>query len=262
MGREQRLEGQTALITGSTAGLGAAIARRFASEGAQVVITGRDTNRGSALAEECNTKGPGAAFIPTDLTDEGATTAMVGAAVARFGQLTCVINNAVAVDALGEDGPVGQLSTAAWLATFRVNATATFWVCRAAVHHLVESGGGSILNISSRAASRATPNLAAYAASKGAVEALTRSIATDYADAGIRCNAIAPGYVLHEQRDAELTPERRRQLEAMHLTRLTTADDVASAAVWLSSDEASTITGVILPVDGGSSTAARAATFG
>jgi NAD(P)-dependent dehydrogenase (short-subunit alcohol dehydrogenase family) len=262
MGREQRLEGQVALVTGSTSGLGAAIARRFAAEGAQVVITGRDAGRGSAIAEECNTKGPGAAFVPTDLADEGATTAMVGAAVARFGRLTCVVNNAVAVDALGEDGPVGQLSTAAWTATFRVNATAAFWVCRAAVHHLAEAGGGSILNISSRAAARATPNLAAYAASKGALEALTRSIATDYASSGIRCNALSPGYVLHETRDAGMTPERRQQLEAMHLTRLSTPEDVASAAVWLSSDEAATVTGVVLPVDGGSSTAARASGFG
>lgn len=262
MGRAQRLADQVTLVTGSTAGLGAAIARRFASEGAWVVITGRDTDRGVAVAAECNTLGPGAAFIPTDLTDEGATTAMVGGAVSRFGRLTTVVNNAVACDALGEDGPVGELSTAAWEATFRVNATATFWVCRAAVHHLQESGGGSIINVSSRAATRATPKLAAYAASKGAVEALTRSIATDYADHGIRCNAIAPGYVVHEGRDADLTDARRAALEAMHLTRLSTPDDVASAAVWLASDEAATVTGIVLPVDGGSSSTARAASFG
>jgi NAD(P)-dependent dehydrogenase (short-subunit alcohol dehydrogenase family) len=262
MRREQRLADQVALVTGSTAGLGATIARRFAAEGAWVVVTGRDTDRGAAMAAECNTLGPGAAFIPTDLTDEGATTAMVGAAVSRFGRLSVVVNNAVACDSLGEDGPVGELSTAAWEAIFRVNATAAFWVCRAAVHHLSEAGGGSILNVSSRAASRATPNLAAYAASKGALEALTRSVATDYAPQGIRCNALAPGYVLHEGRDADLTDERRAQLEAMHLTRLSTPDDVASAAVWLASDEAETITGIVLPIDGGSSTTARTATFG
>jgi len=262
VGKEQRLADQVALVTGSTAGLGAAIARRFASEGAWVVITGRDTDRGAAVAAECNTLGPGAAFIPTDLTDEGATTAMVGGAVSRFGHLTTVVNNAMACDALGEDGPVGQLSTAAWEATFRVNTTAAFWVCRSAVHHLSEGGGGSIVNISSRAATRATPNLAAYAASKGALEALTRSIATDYAAVGVRCNAISPGYVVHEGRDADLTDERRTQLEAMHLTRLATPDDVASAAVWLASDEAENVTGTVLPLDGGSSSTARASGFG
>jgi NAD(P)-dependent dehydrogenase (short-subunit alcohol dehydrogenase family) len=262
MGDAQRLSGQVALITGSTAGLGAAIARRFAAEGAQVVVTGRDAARGAAVAEQCGKLGPGAAFIPADLADEGSATAMVGAAVARFDRLTTVVNNAVACDSMADDAPVGELSTAAWEGVLRVNVTAAFWVCRAAVHRLVEAGGGSITNISSRAASRATPGLAAYAASKGALEALTRSIATDYADAGIRCNALAPGYVLHEERDAGISAGRRAQLEAMHLTRLATPQDVAAAAVWLASPEAEVVTGAVIPIDGGSSTAARAAAFG
>lgn len=262
MVQEPRLSGQVALITGSTAGLGAAIARRFAAEGAQVVITGRDAGRGAAVAGDCERLGPGAAFIPADLSDEGSATALVGAAAARFDRLTTVVNNAVACDSMGQDAPVGDLSTEAWEGVLRVNATAAFWVCRAAVHRLIEAGGGSITNISSRAATRATPGLAAYAASKGALEALTRSIATDYAAAGIRCNALAPGYVLHDERDADLTEERRAQLEAMHLTRLATADDVAAAAVWLASADAEIITGAVIPIDGGSSTAARASSFG
>ena len=111
------------------------------------------------------------------------------------------------------------------------------------------------------AAARGTPGQAAYSASKGALEALTRSIAMDFGRRGIRCNTVQPGYVLHERRDADLTDERRRQLEDMHLTRLATATDVAYACVFLASGESEVITGITLPVDGGS-TAVRGRTLG
>lgn len=264
-----RLVDQVALVTGSTGGLGAELAVAFAAEGADVVVTGRDAGRGPRVAARCRDAGTGAAaFIPADLTDEGSTTAMVGAAASRFGRLTVVVNSAVASDAVGDDARCADLSTSAWEAALLVNATAAFWVCRAAIHRLVEAGGGAILNISSRAASHATPGLAAYAASKGALEALTRSIATDHAADGIRCNAIAPGYVRHAVRDADLdagTPEattRRARLEAMHLTRLVEPADVAAAAVWLCSPEAEAVTGLVLPLDGGSTNVARATSFG
>lgn len=224
MGSEQRLAGQVALVTGSTSGIGASIARRFTAEGAQVVVTGRDVERGAALAEMCNTQGPGAAYVPTDLADEGAATALVGAAAARFGGLTVVVNAAGACDAAGEDGPVGELSTATWEATFRINATAPFWICRVAVHHLLESGGGSILNLSAAAASRGADQRAAHLASKGALEALTRSVAADYGELGIRCNALA--------------------LDGEHPD----ADRVAATAAWLVSDDAASTNGVVLPL--------------
>jgi NAD(P)-dependent dehydrogenase (short-subunit alcohol dehydrogenase family) len=123
------------------------------------------------------------------------------------------------------------------------------------------AGRGSIVNVSSRAADRGTPGRAAYAASKGALNALTRSIAVDYAAAGVRCNAISPGYVLNDVRDADISDADRSRREAMHLTRLATADDIAWAAVWLASRESEVVTGIVLPVDGGS-TSARAAVLG
>jgi len=249
-----RQTGRVALVTGSTSGLGRAIARRLAAEGAAVVVTGRDPERGSAVAAEV-----GGDFLAADLTDEAAAVALVDEAAARHGRLDVLVNNAVAAVT---PAAVDVVTTEAWDAAFRVNVTAPMWLCRAAVPHLRAAGGGAIVNVSSRAAERASPGLAAYVASKGAINALTRALAVDLAADDIRANTVAPGYVLHEQRDADLDDARRARLEAMHLTRLATAEDVAAAVAFLASDDAATITGTLLPVDGGSSTAARATGLG
>ena len=249
-----RLVGEVALVTGSTSGLGVAIARRLAAEGAGVVVTGRDAGRGEAVAEAV-----GGTFVAADLNDESACVGLVDAAVDAHGSLTVLVNNAVAE--VGTAG-VAEVTTEAWESALRVNVTAPMWLCRAAIPHLRAAGHGSIVNVSSRAAERASPGLAAYVASKGALNALTRSLAVELAADGIRANTVAPGYVLNERRDADLTDERRARLEAMHLTPLATADDVAAAVAFLAGPDAATITGVLLPVDGGSSTAARATSFG
>src|SRR5207302_954681 len=143
----------------------------------------------------------------------------------------------------------------------RMNLVGVATLCRLAIPHMLRAGHGSIVNVSSRAAELATPRVAAYVASKGGLNALTRSITVDFAGRGIRCNTVQPGYILHEVRDAELTEERRRRLEDMHLTRLATPRDVAYAVLFLASREAEVISGITLPVDGGS-TAARARTMG
>src|SRR5205823_4878072 len=128
-----------------------------------------------------------------------------------FGGLTVLVNTAVP-SGDGRDGPVTLVTTEAWEATLRVNLTAAVWLCRAAIPAMVRAGHGSIVNVSSRAAERGTPGLAAYAASKGGLNALTRSIAVDYARDGVRCNTLSPGYILHERRDADLDDERRARL--------------------------------------------------
>jgi NAD(P)-dependent dehydrogenase (short-subunit alcohol dehydrogenase family) len=249
-----RLAGEVALVTGSTAGLGKAIARRLAADGAAVVVTGRDVRRGEAVAAEV-----GGTFLAADLNDESACTALVDGTAAAHGSLTVLVNNAVAEVAAA---PVADVTTEGWDAAFRVNVTAPMWLCRAAVPHLRAAGHGSIVNVSSRAAERASPGLAAYVASKGALNALTRALAVELAADGIRANTVAPGYVLNERRDAELDDERRARLEGMHLLPLATADEVAAAVAFLASPDAAQITGTLLPVDGGSSTAARATGFG
>ena len=256
-----RLDGEIALVTGSTAGIGKAIATVFAAEGACVVVTGRDAGRGEAVVDAIARERGRAAFHAADLSDEAACAQLVSAAVEEFGALTVLVNNAVGSTVDETDGPVGALSTSSWEATLRVNLTAPMWLARAAIPRMVEAGHGSIVNISTRAAERASRGLAAYITSKGGLNALTRSIAVDYADANIRCNTISPGYVLNERRDAELTDERRARLEGMHLTRLGEAGDVAHAAVYLASPESEFVTGVNLPLDGGGS-AARGLTLG
>ncbi len=166
-----------------------------------------------------------------------------------------LVNNAVAAVVDERDAAVGELSTAAWEATLRVNLTAPMWLCRAAIPHMVAAGHGSIINVSSRQAERAAPGFTAYIASKSGLNGLTRAIAVDYAQHGIRCNTISPGYVVNERRDADITDERRTRLEGMHLTRLGAAEDVAHAAVYLAGRESEFLTGVNLPLDGGSSAA-------
>jgi NAD(P)-dependent dehydrogenase (short-subunit alcohol dehydrogenase family) len=244
-----RLTGEIALVTGSTAGIGKAIATRFAVEGARVVVTGRDAERGETVVAAC---GVNATFVGADLSQPDAADALVASTVERFGGLTILVNNAATAE---PDGPVASLDDERWRAILEVDLLAPARLCRAAMPHLRASGHGSIVNISSRVATRASRGLAAYTAAKGALEALTRSIAVDEAPNGVRCNAISPGYVINERRDANITDEERARREAMHLIGLGDADDVAYAAVYLASTESKWLTGTVLPLDGGSSAA-------
>jgi len=250
-----RLAGEVALVTGSTSGIGAEIARLFGSEGASVVVTGRNEARGAAVAAASDD----ALFVAADLAAPGAAEHLVAAAVERFGRLTVLVNNAVTTEV--RDGPVTSIADEGWDQVLAVDLTAPARLCRHAIPAMSAAGHGSIVNISSRAGQRGSPGYAAYAAAKGGLDALTRAVAVDHAHQNIRCNTVSPGYILNERRDSELTDERRRQLEAMHLTRLGRASDVAYAVLYLASSESEFVTGIMLPVDGGSSTA-RARSLG
>jgi len=254
-----RLEGERTLVTGSTSGIGRAIAIAFGREGAVVAVHGRDRARGEAVVDEITGAGGTAHFLPADLGNEAACTALVDDAAARLGGLTVLVNNAAGGGAT--DGPVAELTTAAWESILRVDLTAPMWCARAAIPHMRRSGHGSIINMSSRQAERASAGLAAYVAAKSGLNGLTRAIAVDEAAYGIRCNTISPGYVLNDRRDADITPERRARYAGMHLTRLGVSDDVAHAAVYLASREAEFVTGLNLQLDGGSSIA-RGLTLG
>jgi NAD(P)-dependent dehydrogenase (short-subunit alcohol dehydrogenase family) len=253
------MAGERALVTGSTSGIGRAIAVEFAAQGAAVVVTGRDPGRGAGVVEEITSAGGSASFVAADLNDEDACRALVDETVGRMGSLTVLVNNA-AGNGVG-DGPVADVPTEAWERILRVDVTAPMWLCRGTIPHMRDAGHGAIVNISSRQAERASRGFAAYIAAKGALNALTRSIAVDYAGENIRCNTISPGYVLNDRRDADITADRRARYQGMHLTRLGVAADVAYAAVYLASRESEFVTGMNLQLDGGSSIA-RGLTLG
>jgi NAD(P)-dependent dehydrogenase (short-subunit alcohol dehydrogenase family) len=255
-----RMAGELALVTGSTSGIGRAIALEFAAEGARVVVHGRDPDRGRAAVEEARAAGGEAHFVAADLSGEAACEALVADTVERLGGLTVLVNNAVGVSA-GRDSAVAEMSSEYWDLALRINLTAPMVLCRAALPHMLAAGHGSIINVSSRQAERPSAGMAAYCASKGGLNALTRALAVEYGKENIRANTLSPGYVVNDRRDADITPERRARYEAMHLTRLGNARDCAFAAVYLASHESEFLTGINLQLDGGSSVG-RAAVLG
>jgi NAD(P)-dependent dehydrogenase (short-subunit alcohol dehydrogenase family) len=256
-----RLDYEIAIVTGSTSGLGREIARVFAAEGARVVVTGRSAERGEAVAAKIQSEGGEVAFIPCDLSREADCQALIQRTADRFGGLTVLVNNAVSPAAIARDGTVATTDVSVWREMFEVNLLSVAILCREAIPHMIGAGHGSIVNVSSRAAERGTPNLAAYTAMKGGLNALALSISIDHARQGIRCNTVQPGYVLNDERDAGSSPERMERYQGMHLTRMTTANDVALAALFLASRESEVITGITVQVDSGS-TSARGLTLG
>ena len=254
------MAGELALVTGSTSGIGKAIAVEFAAEGARVVVHGRDEARGRAVVDRIEADGGAATFVAADLGGLAACTDLVTESAGWLGGLTVLVNNAVA-STVGNDSSIADMDDGYWEAALRVNLTAPMWLCRATIPYMRAAGHGSIINVSSRQAERPSRGLAAYAASKGGLNALTRALAVDHAADNIRCNTISPGYVVNERRDADITPERRARMAGMHLTRLGEARDIAYAAVYLGSRESEYLTGINLQLDGGSSNA-RAASLG
>jgi meso-butanediol dehydrogenase/(S,S)-butanediol dehydrogenase/diacetyl reductase len=251
-----RLDGKVALVTGSTRGIGRAIAEMFAAEGAAVGVVGRTVDAGEEVEREIRARGGAALFVRTDLAREDDVAAAVAAIVEEFGLLSTLVNNAAPTELMGPgrtDRSVAEVTDDAWDAIMTVALKALVWTCRHAVSHLAAATGASILNVSSAASLLGVPGLDTYTAAKGAMNALTRSMAVELAPQGIRVNCVLPGMVLTSpgawqmMDDPVLGPATR----AIHLTRLGVPEDIAHAATFLCSDEAAFVTGVLLPVDGG-----------
>ncbi len=244
-----RLENKVALITGGASGMGKIAARRFVDEGARVVVVDYSEAAGAAVAESL---GDRATFIAADVSSASDCDAMVAHAVSTFGGLHVLYNNAGVFP--NDDGGVLDTPESTWERVMEINLKGVWLGCRSGIPAMVESGGGSIVNVASFVAlmGAATAQIA-YTASKGGVLAMTREIAVEWARKGIRANSLCPGPV-----DTPLLAElmgdparKARRLVHIPLGRLAQAEEIVNAALFLASDEASYITGSQLVVDGG-----------
>ncbi len=252
-----RLAGKKAIVTGAASGIGAATARRFAAEGARVALFDRAVEAGAAMAQEIVRTGGQADFFSADLGRADEVTSAVERAVEQLGRLDLLVNAAGLSGRRWGDGPTADCTEEAWERVLNNNLTSVFLCCKAAIPHLLQGGGGAIVNVASvlgLVGGDADFATHAYAASKGGVIALTRAIAAYYAPQGLRANVICPGLIATPMSQrAQASPEIRARLtELQPLTAdFGQADDVAAAALYLASDEARFVTGVIHPVDGG-----------
>jgi NAD(P)-dependent dehydrogenase (short-subunit alcohol dehydrogenase family) len=252
-----RLEQKVAIVTGSTRGIGRATAVRFAAEGAKVVVTGRTEEAGRKVEETIRSSGGEGFFVRTDLAREEDVVRAVDACVARYGAPTVLVNNAAPTDLVGpgrSDARVTELTNDGWDSIMLVGLKAVIWACKYALPPMASAGGGAVVNISSAASLLGTAGIDTYTAVKGALNALTRSMAVEYAPDHVRVNCIVSGMVLSSPGAFKMMedPVIGGATRAMHLTRLGLPEDIANAALFLASDEAAFITGAVVPVDGGS----------
>jgi NAD(P)-dependent dehydrogenase (short-subunit alcohol dehydrogenase family) len=245
----RRLEDKVALVTGGAAGIGRAIAETFAREGARVIIADRDDEAARAVAEAI-TKSNGAAMAHrVDVTDTVEVKALMASLSEAFGRLDVLVNNA----GVGERADFRHLDDAAWERVWQVNLDGTVRCAREAFPLLKASGNASVINLSSVMATKHTRQMSVYSATKGAVAALSRSLAVEYAPYGIRVNHLCPGYVETALIGRYMAKPAiaKSLLSQTPLRRFGTPQDIANAALFLASDEAAYITGAGLHVDGG-----------
>lgn len=247
-----RLEGKTILITGAASGLGAAAAQRLHREGAFVVVTDRNAEAGAKVAAALGERG---LFRALDVTEEAAWIAVIDEVIETRGRLDALVNNA----GIARGGSIEDSTIEDWRLMHAVNTEGVFFGCKHAVRVMKGRGGGAIVNVSSIAGLVGAPAMLGYASSKGAVRALTKSIAIYCAQRGygIRCNSIHPVFIETPMMEAfvqhSADPERRRRglAKSVPLGRVGVPEDVAAAVAYLVSEDAQFLTGIELPIDGG-----------
>lgn len=245
-----RLDGKVALVTGAASGIGEGAAHVMARAGAAVVVADRDAGRGRAVVSALAAGGAQASFVEVDVSDRASVAAMMAATLDRFGRLDCAFNNAGVAD-----GARSLLTSSQenWDRVMTINLEGV-WLCmQAELDHMLAHGGGAIVNNASRSGLRGIPSDAIYGAAKHGVIGLTKAAAVEFADRGIRVNAICPGLI-----DTALTRGRfgadlaARAVGANPMGRAATSEEVGHAVLWLCSEASSFVTGIALPIDGGS----------
>jgi NAD(P)-dependent dehydrogenase (short-subunit alcohol dehydrogenase family) len=246
-----RLDRKVAIVTGAASGIGKGIALRFGREGASVVVvTDRRVELGEQTVREIEAAGGEGLFVQGDVSSAADTERFVAAAVERFGGLDVLVQNAT----WAQRGRATELAEEDWDRTLAVGLKSIYLGAKYAVPRMRERGGGSIVNISSVNGILASPRMGAYNAVKGGMNNLTRSMAIDFGRYNVRINAIAPGHVVTERSRESIHQDPHQTwsfTDACPLGRVGTPDDIAGAALFLASDDASWVTGEVLVVDGG-----------
>ncbi|WP_179466570.1 SDR family NAD(P)-dependent oxidoreductase [Mycolicibacterium vinylchloridicum] len=247
--KDTRFAGRRALVTGSTGGLGVAIATALAAQGAFVVVSGRDTTRGDAVVADIRAAGGRAAFVAADLGAgaDAARQVADAAAAAADGSIDILVNNAAT---LLFPTPTADITDQTLRDAFTVNVFAPFLLTGVLGSRMADLGHGAIVNIGSIAGLRGSSGSALYSATKATVHSLTKSWADEYGPCGVRVNAVAPGPIGTE-RQAEFADHIAPVLNRLPSRRMSTPDEVAAAVTFLASDDAANIHGAVLSVDGG-----------
>jgi len=248
-----RLQNKVAVITGGGSGIGKATAIAFAREGAKVVIGNRNVEAGEATVRQIRESGGEGSFVRTDVTIAADVERLVSTAIERYGKLDCMFNNA----GINLPGAVPDISEDDWDRCINTNLKSVFLGAKYALPHLIQNGGGTIINDSSNAGLIGRPNDPVYCASKHGIIGLTKSMALRHGLQNVRVNAICPGpiesHMMVEGREAMGDAARFNKLAASQtaLKRIAPAEEVAELVVFLASDAARNITGAAIPTDGG-----------
>jgi NAD(P)-dependent dehydrogenase (short-subunit alcohol dehydrogenase family) len=244
------MRGRVALIAGASKGIGAATAEAFADAGAAVVLAARDAAALETVAQQIKARGGQATAIPADVSDADSVRDLVASTLDAYGRLDAAFNNAT-------DGPrpapLADIDPAEFDRGIATNVRGTFLGMKYQISAMLQSGGGTIVNMASLAGVTGVANLAAYVAGKAGIIGLTKVAALDYADQGIRVNVVAPGTILTYHLEAAGPEAQRQAALATPMRRIGSVAEVASVVLWLSSPGSSYLTGAVIPIDGGQS---------